>query len=208
MIKRLAASAAALVAILIVGPANAQTDRAADKAAVEKKMKEYFTTFLANDDEKVASYFHEPWMQIGTGKALNTDEAEKWWAEFRKSRPKDYDHFNVKQLSVKMLGKDLAMVSYIGERQAIVLQERGEDEAKAPWQGLAGSIKRHGTLLGIYCMRTPRKVPMSGNPTPRKVPVQEVLPHRAPFFARCGIVQGAAARRGTTCAPRAWCAGS
>lgn len=118
MIKRLAVPAAALVAILIVGLANAQTDRAADKAAVEKTVKETVTTFFVSDVKKVASYFHEPWMQIGTGKVLNTaEEAEKSVAEARKSLPKDYDHFNVKQLSAKMLGKDFAMVSYLGERQ-------------------------------------------------------------------------------------------
>ena len=31
---------------------------------------------------------------------------------------KDYDHFNVKQLSSKILGNDFAVVSYLGERQA------------------------------------------------------------------------------------------
>jgi len=118
MIKRYAASAAALVAILIVGLANAQTDRAADKEAVEKTMKEFLTTYLAKDDKTVAAYFREPWLQIGTGTVLNKAEAEKWWADFRKSLPKDIDRFNVKQLSSKMLGKDFALVSYIGERQA------------------------------------------------------------------------------------------
>ena len=118
MLKRYAASAAALVAILIVGLANAQTDRAADKAAVEKTAKEFITSFATNDDKKVVSYIHEPWMQIGTGKVLNTTaEAEKWVAEFRKTLPKDYDHLNVKQLSSKILGKNFAMVSYLGERQ-------------------------------------------------------------------------------------------
>ena len=79
MIKRLAATAAAaLIAILIVGLANAQTDRAADKAAVEKSVKEVVTTFYFDDVKKVASYFHEPWMQIGPGKVLNTfEEVEK-----------------------------------------------------------------------------------------------------------------------------------
>jgi hypothetical protein len=119
MIKRLAAAAAALAAILIVGLANAQTDRVADKTAVEKTVKEVVTTFYFDDVKKVVSYFHEPWMQIGTGKVLNTaEEVEKWIAESRKSMTKDYDHFNAKQLSSKMLGNDFAVVSYLGERQA------------------------------------------------------------------------------------------
>src|SRR6186713_3300997 len=115
MIKCHLMSAAALAAILIAGSANAQTDRAADKAAVEKTVKELVTTYATTDDKKFASYFHEPWMQIGTGRVLNTTaEAEKSIAEGRKSLPKDYEHFNVKQLSAKMLGKDFAMVSYAG----------------------------------------------------------------------------------------------
>jgi hypothetical protein len=117
MIRRYAASAA-LVAILIAGPASAQTDRAADKAAAEKIVREQATTFLTNDDKKAASYFYVPWMQIGTGKTLNSaEEAEKFFAEFKKSLPKEYDHLTIKQLSAKMLGKDFAMVSYVGERQ-------------------------------------------------------------------------------------------
>jgi len=119
MLKRCAVSAAALVAILILGPANAQTDRAADKAAAEKTVKEFVTSFATNDDDKkIVSYIYEPWLQIGTGKALNKAEAEKNVAEFRSTFPKDYDHLNVKQLSGKMLGKDFAMVSFVGERQA------------------------------------------------------------------------------------------
>ena len=113
------ASAAALGAILIVGPASAQTDRAADKAAVERTVKEFVTNFITNDDKKVVSYIHEPWMLIGLGKvALNSAEAEKAIAETRSSLPKDYDRFIVKQSSARMLGKDTGMVSYIGERQA------------------------------------------------------------------------------------------
>ena len=120
MLKRYAVSAAALVAILIVGPANAQSDRAADKAAAEKTVREFVTSFATatNDDKKIVSYIYEPWMQLGTGKVLNHAEAEKNVAEFRSTFPKDYDHLNVKQLSGKMLGKDFAMVSYVGERQA------------------------------------------------------------------------------------------
>ena len=119
MIKRHVASAAALVAILIVGPANAQTNRAADKTAVEKTVKEFVTNFSTNEDKKVVSYIHEPWMQIGTGKVVpNSAEAEKVIAEFRSTLPKDFDHFTFKQTSARMLGNDTGMVSYIGERQA------------------------------------------------------------------------------------------
>src|SRR5262245_55054914 len=107
MIRRLAASAAALVAILIVGLANAQTDRAADKAAVEKTVKEFVTNFATNDVKKVVSYIHEPWMQIGLGKVvLNAAEAEKVIAEARSTMPKDYVQFSIKQSSARMLGKD------------------------------------------------------------------------------------------------------
>lgn len=119
MLKWYAASAAALVAILIVGVANAQTDRAADKAAVEKTVNEFLMNFVTSDDKKVVSYIHDPWMQIGSGKVSNTRaQAEGLVAEARRNLPKDYDRFNVKQLSAKMLGKDFAMVSYVGERQA------------------------------------------------------------------------------------------
>jgi hypothetical protein len=145
MIRRYAASAA-LVAILIVGPASAQTDRAADKAAVEKIVRESATNFRTDDDKKAASYFYEPWMQIGTGKVLNSSaEAEKWMAEFRKSLPKEYDHLSIKQLSAKMLGKDFAMVSYVGERQTKdnkVLQTFGSSfflkRTDAGWKIAAG----------------------------------------------------------------------
>ena len=116
MVKRYAASVA-LVAILIAGSASAQTDRAADKAAVEKTVRELGTNFVTNDDKKAASYFYEPWMQIGTGKVLNSAEAEKAMGDLRKSLPKEYEHYSYKQLSAKMLGKDFAMVSYVGERQ-------------------------------------------------------------------------------------------
>lgn len=117
MIGRYAASAA-LVAILIMGPASSQTDRAADKAAVEKTVTEFITSFATNDVKKTASYIHEPWMQIGIGKVVpNTAEAEKVITESRNTLPKDYDRFNVKQLSGRMLGKDTGMVSYVGERQ-------------------------------------------------------------------------------------------
>jgi triosephosphate isomerase len=103
---------------LIAGPASAQTDRAADKAVVEKTVREFTTSYATKDDDKkIVSYVYEPWLQIGTGKALNKAEAEKTVAEFRSTFPKDYDHLNVKQLSSKMLGKDFAMVSYVGERQ-------------------------------------------------------------------------------------------
>src|ERR1044072_8041428 len=146
MFKWPVTSAAALAAILIAGSANAQTDRAADKAAVEKTVKELVTTYVTNDDKKIASYFHEPWMQIGTGKVLNTTaEAEKSIAEGRKSLPKDYDRFNIKQLSAKMLGKDFAMVSYVGERQDKdnkVLQTMGQSfflkRTDAGWKVAAG----------------------------------------------------------------------
>src|SRR6185369_83638 len=101
MVKRYAASVA-LVAILMVGSASAQTDRAADKAAVEKTVKEFITSFSTNDTKKGASFIHEPWMQIGIGKVvLNTAEAEKVITDARNSLTKDYDHFNFKQLSGK-----------------------------------------------------------------------------------------------------------
>ena len=146
MIKWHVTSAALLVAILIAGPANAQTDRAADKAAVEKTVKEFVTDYVTSDDKKVVSYIHEPWMQIGTGNVSNTRaEAEKVVAEARKTLPKDYDHFNFKQMSAKMLGKDTAMVSYVGERQTKdnkVLQTVGQSfflkRTDAGWKILAG----------------------------------------------------------------------
>jgi hypothetical protein len=57
-------------------------------------------------------------LSIGQNKAITAAELEKWVQEVRATLPKDYATFKLKQFSSKPLGKDIVLLSYVGERLA------------------------------------------------------------------------------------------
>lgn len=112
----------ALLAILIAAPVSAQTpkaDRGADKAAVEQTFRDYVAAFVSGDPKRIATYYHEPAMLVGVGKVLGTTtELEKFFAGVRADlQSSGYADFVFDQLAVKLLGQNVAFLSYIGERR-------------------------------------------------------------------------------------------
>jgi ketosteroid isomerase-like protein len=114
-------AAFAVLEILIAAPASAQSpkdDRAAQKAAIEQFYRNYIADFMAGDPKKIAAYYNEPLMLVGVGKVIGTTaEIEKFIAGVRGDLPRDYE-FVLDQLSVKLIGKNVALLSYTGERRA------------------------------------------------------------------------------------------
>ena len=113
------ASAIAIGVIMLtaIGASVPAQDRTADKAAVETTFKEVVTAYAGGDFKKVASLYNDPFLSIGQGKVITTPELEKWVQEVRATTmPKDYAVFKLTQFSSKPLGKDIVLLSYVGER--------------------------------------------------------------------------------------------
>ena len=110
------ASVMAIGIIMLTAGVSAQ-DRAADKAAVEATLKDLTASYAANDLKKVASLYNDPFLSVGQNKAITAADLEKWVQEVRDTFfPKDYVKFNLTNFSAKPLGKDIVLLSYVGER--------------------------------------------------------------------------------------------
>ena len=116
MFKASAIAIGVIMLTAIGAPVPAQ-DRAADKAAVESAFKDLAASYATNDLKKTATLYNDPFLSIGQSKAITASELEKWVQEVRATMPKDYATFKVKQFSSKPLGKDIILLSYVGERQ-------------------------------------------------------------------------------------------
>jgi len=117
MFKASAIAIGIIVLTAIGAPVPAQ-DRAADRAAVESAFKELVASYASNDLKKTATLYNDPFLSIGQNKAITAAELEKWVQEVRATTmPKDYAAFQLKQYSSKPLGKDIVLLSYVGERQ-------------------------------------------------------------------------------------------
>ena len=114
-------AAASLCASALLCPVQAQTprtDRIADRAAVEQTFRDYLAIFLTGDLKKVITYYNEPMMLVATGRAVSRAEAEPIMAKAR-------DEFHaggvaeqvLDRLEVKMLGENVALVSFINRHQ-------------------------------------------------------------------------------------------
>jgi hypothetical protein len=116
MFKALAI-AIGIIMLTAIGAQVPAQDRAADKAAVESAFKELTASYATNDSKRTAGLYNDPFFSIGQGKAITAPDLEKWVQEIRATMPKDYAVFKIKQLSSKPLGKDIVLLSYVGERQ-------------------------------------------------------------------------------------------
>ena len=116
MFKSSALAIGIIMLTSIGAPVPAQ-DRAADKAAVESAFKEMTAAYASSDLKKVASLYNDPFVSVGQNKAITAADLEKWVQEVRATFfPKDYGGINVTKLSAKPLGKDIVLLSYVGER--------------------------------------------------------------------------------------------
>ena len=133
MFKASAVAIGIIVLSAIGTPVPAQ-DRTADKAAVESAVKELVVSYAANDLKKVATLYNDPFLSVGQNKTITAPELEKWVQEVRAAMPKDYAAFKLNQFSSKPLGKDIMLVSYVGERQNKDGQSVGTSAATALWK--------------------------------------------------------------------------
>jgi hypothetical protein len=66
--------------------------------------------------EHTGTLYNDPFWSIGQSKAITAPELEKWVQEIRTTTmPKDYAAFKLKQFSSKPLGKDIILLSYVGD---------------------------------------------------------------------------------------------
>jgi hypothetical protein len=115
MFKASAIAIGIIMLTAIGGPVPAQ-DRAGDQAAVEATFKELTASYAGGDLKKVVALYNDPFLSIGQNKAITAAELERWVQEVRAAMPKDYAVFKLKQFSPKPLGKDIFLLSYVGER--------------------------------------------------------------------------------------------
>src|SRR4029077_2353800 len=112
----------ALLGVLVAASVSAQapkTDRAADKAAIEQVFRDYVATFVAGDQKKMSTYMNVPVMAVGLDKVLVTaTEIEEYVAGVQGNfKSRGYAEFVFDQVAVKLLGQNLAFLSYSGQRR-------------------------------------------------------------------------------------------
>jgi len=112
----------ALLGILVAASVKAQTpktDRVADKATVEQTIREYVGSFFSSDAKKIATFYNEPLMVVNTGKVYTTRAELEAWTQtnLEGMRSRGIADFRLDQLIVKLLGQNVALVSFMGERR-------------------------------------------------------------------------------------------
>jgi len=122
MLRRTVFSRTALVLLGVVAtvPASAQlSDRAAEKAVVDRTFRDYHAAYSQGDPKKIASYFNEPMMITNVGKVMSTTaEAEERATEFvAEQRARGIVEIFQERLEVKLLGPSMAIVSSIVQRR-------------------------------------------------------------------------------------------
>jgi len=119
-----AVCALALWGMLAVVPVKAEEPgAAAEKAAVEQTFRDYVATFIAfvetGDSKKLPTFFAEPVLFPSIGQVAATPaDVEKWAESIRPAlQKKGYARFDPQQWSVKLLGKNAALLSYSADRK-------------------------------------------------------------------------------------------
>src|SRR5262249_32825705 len=119
-----AVCALVLWAMLAVVPARAEEPNAvAEKAAVEQAFRDFVSTFIAfvetGDAKKIPAFFAEPVLFPTIGQvAATTADVEKWAESVRPAlQKKGYAKFDPQQLSVKLQGQNVALLSYSADRK-------------------------------------------------------------------------------------------
>jgi ketosteroid isomerase-like protein len=113
---------ALVAAISLLSPAWAQTDRTAEKAAVERTFREYMVAFSAGDPKAIATYYQEPTMLVFpvVSRTLQTNaDTEAWLGELRGAmKSRGVADVVIEELNVKMLGENIALLSSTYRRRA------------------------------------------------------------------------------------------
>jgi ketosteroid isomerase-like protein len=99
--------------------ASLAQDRAADKAAAEKTLRDYVSMYMTGDPKKIAAYLNDPLMFLPNGTVTSGAEAEESIIKFRDDlKSKGIVNIHLEQVEVKMLGANVALVSTSSKRQA------------------------------------------------------------------------------------------
>lgn len=115
-----AVCALVLWGMLAVVPVKAEEPSAvAEKAAVKQMFRDYVAALIDDGKPPVAAFFNQPAVTLPLNRLIATPaDAEKWAEDIRPGfQKKGYAQFVPEQMSVKLLGKDIALLSYSGERK-------------------------------------------------------------------------------------------
>jgi ketosteroid isomerase-like protein len=86
--------------------------------AVERTFREYIAIFLTGDLKKVTAHYNEPLMLVATSRAVNRAEAEVIMGKIRDDlQARGIAEFVFDRLEVKMVGENVALVSFIIKQQ-------------------------------------------------------------------------------------------